>query len=88
MRKPKTTSRRRGPLPDDEAAKRVVERLNWTPYLRGRPYSVECARCSTAHESYVQQARVVGLVSREPCPGCGSHLVRRARPHLDERGTR
>jgi len=76
-----------GRLPSEEKVIEVMERLDWTAHLRGPLYLAECARCATSFRSHVAEARVVGLLSKEGCPSCGSHLVNRAHPDL-EHGTR
>lgn len=82
-----SSGRRGGTLPTDDEVAEILKRTSWSVQARGVPFWADCARCRSSFRSLVQTLRVVGLVSRDPCPKCGSHLVRRARPEIDH-GTR
>ncbi len=79
-------SRVGGRLPDEQSVTQVLDGLNWEPHLRGCQYWADCARCGHTYRTHVQEARKVGLVAKDPCPQCGTHVIRKARPDIGGEG--
>lgn len=81
------------PMSDDHAltyeeqCKKVAGEIDWGPHLQWPPMDITCA-CGQhfkSHGKYLTAA--MGVVTKDPCPGCGSHCRVRAARSAPERWT-